>query len=132
MRERLRAAIIGAGFIGTVHARAVLASGAELVGVGDVNAERAAELQERVGARRWTSSIAELVEAPDVEVVHVCTPNHTHFKFAERALRAGKHVICEKPLATDAESTLRLLELADATGLVAAVPFVYRYYPMVS
>ena len=131
MRERLRAAIIGAGFIGTVHARAVLASGAELVGVSDVHAERAAGLQEQVGARRWTRSSAELIEAPDVEVVHVCTPNDTHFKFAERALRAGKHVICEKPLATGAENSLRLLELADASGLVAAVPFVYRYYPMV-
>ena len=68
---------------------------------------------------------------PDVDVVHICTPNHLHLPLAEAALAAGKHVICEKPLATDVAGARRLVDAAAAAGTAAAVPFVYRYYPTV-
>jgi predicted dehydrogenase len=64
-----------------------------------------------------------------VDVVHICAPNHTHVALAEAALAAGKHVICEKPLALDAAGAQRLTAAAAASGRIAAVPFVYRYYP---
>jgi predicted dehydrogenase len=63
--------------------------------------------------------------------VHVCTPNHLHAPLAEAALHAGKHVVCEKPLATTAAEAERLLEAAQRSGRVATVPFVYRYHPVV-
>ena len=63
--------------------------------------------------------------------MHICTPNHLHLPLAEAALAAGKHVICEKPLALDAAGARRLVEAAAGSGLQAAVPFVYRYYPTV-
>ena len=66
-----------------------------------------------------------------MDVVHVCTPNHLHLPLAEAALMAGKHVICEKPLALDVAGARRLTELAVASGRRALVPFVYRYHPMV-
>ncbi len=66
-----------------------------------------------------------------VDTVHVCTPNATHAPFAERVLRAGKHVICEKPLGVSLEQAERMVEVAADSGLVATVPFVYRYHPLV-
>ena len=69
--------------------------------------------------------------SPDVDVVHICTPNHLHAPFARMALSRGKHVICEKPLATTSADAAELVELARSAGVVAAVPFIYRYYPTV-
>ena len=66
-----------------------------------------------------------------MDVVHICTPNHLHVPLAELALAAGKHVICEKPIALDGDGAQRLADAAAAAGRIAAVPFVYRYYPTV-
>jgi predicted dehydrogenase len=127
---RTRSAIVGAGFIGGVHAAAVRAAGGVIVGVADSDVERARLLQARVWAERATASAGELISAEDVDVVHVCTPNAVHAPLVKEVLRAGKHVICEKPLATSAKEAAALEGLAARTGVVAAVPFVYRYYPM--
>lgn len=127
----VRSAIVGAGFIGQVHAAAVRAAGGVVVGVADRNFEAARALQERVQSGRATAAAEELIVAHDVDVVHVCTPNATHVPLVRDVLRAGKHVICEKPLATSAREAARLVELAEEADVVAAVPFVYRYYPMV-
>jgi predicted dehydrogenase len=72
-----------------------------------------------------------MATSPDVDVVHICTPNHLHAGLAEAALAAGKHVVCEKPLATDASAARRLAVAAAGSGRVATVPFVYRFYPVV-
>jgi predicted dehydrogenase len=127
----LKAAIAGTGFIGRVHARALRLAGAELVGVAASSPSSAASAAAELGAARAFDSADELVRDPDVDVVHICTPNHLHVPLAEAALAAGKHVICEKPLATDAAGAQQLAELAAASRLQAAVPFVYRYYPTV-
>ncbi|MGH2716870.1 MAG: Gfo/Idh/MocA family protein [Thermoleophilaceae bacterium] len=127
----LRAAIAGTGFIGRVHARSARLAGAELVGVSASSPERAAAAANELGAARGFASSEELVSSPDVDVVHVCTPNSLHVALAEAALRAGKHVICEKPIATNAADAARLRDALAASGAVLAVPFVYRYYPMV-
>jgi predicted dehydrogenase len=127
----LRAAIAGVGFIGAVHARSALLAGARLVGVAASSADRAAAAAQRLRAERGFASSEELVAAGDVDVVHICTPNRLHAPLAEAALRAGKHLICEKPLATTAEDARRLAALAAETGRVATVPFVYRYNPVV-
>jgi predicted dehydrogenase len=129
MSDRIRSAVIGAGFIGTVHARAVRAAGGDLVAVADSNQGSAAA--ERLAADRAAASWQEIVAANDVDVVHICTPNHLHAPIAQAALAAGKHVICEKPLSIDVESALAVAEAAGAAGVVAAVPFVYRFYPTV-
>jgi predicted dehydrogenase len=127
----VRAGIIGAGFIGGVHARAVRAAGGVVACVAEVDRDRATDAQRRLGAVRSTASVADLVEGDDVEVVHVCTPNALHAGAVEMALRAGKHVICEKPLATNVDDARRLEAMADGGGVVATIPFVYRYYPAV-
>ena len=125
-----RVGVIGAGFIGEVHARALRRAGARLVGVAASSPETTAEAVTRLGAERGFGA-EDLATSPDVDVVHICTPNHLHRPLAQAALEAGKHVVCEKPLATDPGEAAELSALADRSGGVATVPFVYRFYPMV-
>ncbi len=127
----LQAAIAGTGFIGKVHARSVRLAGAELAGVAASTPETAQAAAAELGADRAFDSAEELVRDPGIDVVHICTPNHLHLPLAEAALAAGKHVICEKPLALDAAGAQRLVDAAADSGSHAAVPFVYRYYPTV-
>jgi predicted dehydrogenase len=129
MGSELRAAIAGTGFIGSVHARSARLAGARLVGVAASSPESAAAAAAELDAERAFESAEELVTSADVDVVHICTPNYLHVPLAEAALDAGKHVICEKPLAIDAAGAKRLVEAAAAANRCAAVPFVYRYYP---
>jgi predicted dehydrogenase len=127
----VRVAIAGTGFIGAVHARSARLAGARLVGVAASSPERGLLAAAALGAERSFATAEELVESPDVDVVHICTPNHLHLPLAEAALAAGKHVICEKPLAVDDRGAEEMVEAAASAGRVTAVPFVYRYYPTV-
>src|SRR5215204_4565464 len=127
----LRVAIAGSGFIGRVHARSARLAGAHLVGIAASSRESARAAASELGADRAFDSAEDLVRDPDVDVVHICTPNHLHVPLSEAALAAGKHVVCEKPLASDSSAARHLLDLAAETGLLTGVPFVYRYYPTV-
>lgn len=131
MTDRLRAGIIGAGFMGRVHSHAVRVAGADLVAVAGSSPAAAREAAARLGAERAAGTPGELIDSPDIDVVHVCTPNGTHRELAAAALAAGKHVVCEKPLATTLDDAALLAELARRSAAVTAVPFVYRYYPAV-
>lgn len=131
MVETLGVAIIGAGMMGEVHTRAARLAGANVRGVVASSPERGFHAAERLGIDRAYSSAEEAIGDAGVSVVHVCTPNASHFSLALAALEAGKHVICEKPLATSAKDAETLALAARASGRVAAVPFVYRYHPMV-
>ena len=128
--QPLRVGVLGAGFIGEVHARAVRRAGARLVGVAASTPSSTEAAVGRLGADKAFDAEA-LVVSPDIDVVHVCTPNHLHRPLAEAALSAGKHVVCEKPLATGETDAVDLSSAARAAGSVATVPFVYRFYPMV-
>jgi predicted dehydrogenase len=130
MEETLGAAIVGAGFIGAVHARSARLAGARIVGVAASSPERSQKAAARLGAERAEADAEALATADDVDVVHVCTPNHLHAPLARAALAAGKHVVCEKPLALDGAEAVSVTAAAEAAGRVATVPFVYRYNPM--
>ena len=129
--RKLGIAIVGTGMIGAVHRRAALLAGAEVRGVAASSPQRAREMAQAWDVARAYGDIGEVVADPQVQVVHVCTPNHLHRAMAQAALEAGKHVICEKPLATTVDDARALAALAASTGLVATVPFVYRYHPVV-
>lgn len=128
---RRRVAILGAGMIASVHRRAALLAGAEVTGVLASTPERSREVAGEWGLETAYAGLEEVLADDRVDVVHICTPNATHAPFAEAALRAGKHVVCEKPLGVAPEEAERMAELAAGSGLVATVPFVYRYHPMV-
>ncbi|WP_232821776.1 Gfo/Idh/MocA family protein [Desertihabitans aurantiacus] len=123
--------VVGGGFMASVHSRAARAAGATLVAVASSSPERSRAAAEQLGFASAASSVEELVAHPDVDVVHVCTPNALHAAQAEAVLAAGKHVVCEKPLATSVADAERLVGLAEQAGVVATVPFVYRFYPLV-
>jgi predicted dehydrogenase len=127
----LRAGLIGAGFIGGVHARAIHSSGATLTRVAGSTPAAGEAAARRLGARAGAESVEALIDSDDVDVVHICTPNATHAALAERAIAAGKAVVCEKPLATSVADADRLVRAAESAGVVTAVPFVYRFYPTV-
>src|SRR3954452_1140032 len=131
MDDPLRVGIAGTGFIGSVHARAAKAAGAVLAGVTSSSAEAAEAAAATLGAERGFASSEALIADPSIDVLHICTPNHLHVPLAEAAIAAGKHVICEKPLALSGDDAARLATAADAAGVQAGVPFVYRYYPTV-
>lgn len=127
----IRAAVIGTGFIGAVHAEAIRRVGAELVGVLGSSPERGSAGAQRIGTTAF-ASLEELL-ASDVDVVHVTSPNSLHAEHAVAALQAGKHVVCEKPLATtlsDAERMARVADVAAHSGLVSAICFNVRFYPL--
>jgi predicted dehydrogenase len=126
----LRVAIAGAGMIARVHLDAARRAGARVVGICASTPERSKAAAERHGVERAYESAQELAGADGVDVVHVCTPNSSHYALAELALRSGKHVVCEKPLATNAREADALARSARSSGLIGAVPFVYRYHPM--
>ncbi|MHA7220967.1 Gfo/Idh/MocA family protein [Arthrobacter sp. RHLT1-20] len=130
-RAVLRAGFIGSGFMTGIHARAVRAVGAIPAGVASSTPESAEAASVRLGLGPAFSSVEQLLADDSIDVVHICTPNTTHAELTEAAIRAGKHVICEKPLATSAADGARLTRLAADADAVGVVPFVYRFHPMV-
>ena len=125
----MRAGLIGGGFMGAVHARSARAAGADVVAVAASSPASAARAAERLGIAHAADSVDALL-AQDLDVVHVCSSNAAHLEHALAVLGAGIPVVCEKPLATSAADAGRLVDAARAAGVVATVPFVYRFHPM--
>ncbi len=123
--SELRAAVVGTGFIGVVHVEALRRLNVQVAGVVGSTEERA---RAKAIAPAYPSYEA-LLEDRDVDVVHLTTPNHLHYPQVKMALEAGKHVVCEKPLALDSEQSAELLELAARSGLVHCTNFNIRFYP---
>lgn len=130
-KRPLRSGIVGTGFIGEVHTRAVRAAGGVVAGVAAATPELAQQGARSVGAPWAAESVAALIESDDIDVVHVCTPNVHHLAIAELALKMGKPVICEKPLALSGDDAQHLADLAATNDVATGVPFVYRYYPTI-
>jgi predicted dehydrogenase len=122
----LKAGVVGTGFIGVVHVDALRRLGVEVTGVVGSTPERAASK----GIAPAYESYEALLADERVDVVHLTTPNHLHYPQVKEALAAGKHVVCEKPLATTSEESAELLALAEASGLVHCTNFNIRFYPM--
>jgi predicted dehydrogenase len=128
--RRWRIGVIGTGFIGVVHIAALRSLGLEVLAVASTDAGRAAEKARQFGVARAYGSAEELLDDPEIDVVHVASPNHLHLPHTTAALQAGKHVVCEKPLAMDSRESGDLVRLAAEKRLVNAVNFNLRYYPL--
>jgi predicted dehydrogenase len=131
MSKQLNVAVIGTGFIGRVHARSARLAGAHVIGVAASTPERSSAAAASMNVPKAYSTGLDATRDPEVDVIHICTPNAFHLEVAQAALEAGKHVVCEKPLATSLSDARMLMNLAQAKGLVATVPFVNRFHPMV-
>ncbi|MGC8643933.1 MAG: Gfo/Idh/MocA family protein [Isosphaeraceae bacterium] len=129
--SRPKVALIGGGFIGPVHAEALRRIGVEVAGLLDISPERAKPLAERSGIARVYSTLDELLADSSISAVHIASPNNVHFEHAKRSLEAGKHVLCEKPLAISTKETAELVKVAAAhPKLAAGVNYNLRFYPL--
>ncbi|MDP5219502.1 Gfo/Idh/MocA family oxidoreductase [Ruegeria sp. 2205SS24-7] len=124
------AAVIGTGFIGSVHVQALRRLGVQVRGVLGSSPERGAERAREIGLSHSYGSLEELLADDSVSVVHVTSPNHAHYPQVKAILEAGKHVICEKPLAMTSAQSAEMVEIAKASGKVAAVCYNIRFYPL--
>jgi predicted dehydrogenase len=129
--KKIKVAVAGLGFIGPAHIEALRRiPNIEVSAISDIDPETAKAKAQALGIEKYTDDFDELISG-DIDSVHICTPNNLHFAMAKKALLAGKHVICEKPLATTIAEAEELVALAKEKKLINAVHFNIRYYPLI-
>lgn len=127
--KKLGVAVIGTGFWGRNHARVFKElEETELLAVCDINAERVKNVAKQFGVRAYTS-MGKLLKRKDVEAVSNCVWSLNLAKETLKALKAGKHVLVEKPMATNVKQAEKLLETAEEEGLHLSVGFLMRFIP---
>ena len=132
MRSSIGVGLIGTGFIGKVHLEALSRIGnVRVAAVTDTNKKSAEESAALFGIPAVASDYREIIDNPDIDVIHNCTPNKHHFNITKEALAAGKQVLSEKPLSMDLSEAEALVELAEKKQAVTGIHFCYRYYPAV-
>ena len=128
---KINVGIAGLGFIGPAHIEALRRiPGIEVVAIAETSKKLAQEKAKNLGIKKYFDNFDDLLNS-GIDCVHICTPNYLHYQMAKTALDAGKHVVCEKPLATTVAEGRELLKLAEKKGLIHAVHFNIRYYPLV-
>jgi predicted dehydrogenase len=125
------AAVVGTGFIGAVHVEALRRLGVQVHGVVGSTHERASARALDLGLPPAYTTFETMLADKRVDVVHITSPNHLHHAHAKAALEAGKHVVCEKPLTVTSTESADLVRIAAESGLVHAVNFNLRFYPLV-
>ena len=125
-----KVAVIGLGFMGRTHIQSLRRLSADVHGVAGITEEEARKAAEELSIQKAYKNFDEAIEDKEIEVVHICTPNNLHYQQSKKALEAGKHVLCEKPLAMTSHESRQLVELAQKTGLMTAVNYNLRFYPI--
>jgi predicted dehydrogenase len=125
--SQLGAAVVGTGFGCLTHARALRAAGFEVRALVGQNAERTAARAERCAIPVAATSLADAFARADIDAVTIATPPHTHAPLAFDAIAAGKHVLCEKPFARDADEARAILDAANAAGVVHMLGTEFRW-----
>lgn len=138
--KEYRVGLLGMGMIGTVHAHCInalpfhyqnLPFRAKLTGVYNRTYEKASEAVKQYGFEFAAKTIDELISRDDIDVIDICLPNHLHEECVIKALEAGKHVYCEKPLCVSYEGALRMEAAAKKSGKKIQLAFNNRFYPAV-
>jgi predicted dehydrogenase len=123
-------AVAGTGFIGPVHVEALRRAGQNVVGILGSTPTKSRQAAAQLGLATGYDSFDEVLRDGRVQAVHIATPNRLHFEMAAQALRTGRHVVCEKPLAMTARESSELVRLAADSGVAAAVAYNIRFYPL--
>jgi len=126
----LNAAVIGAGFIGPVHVEAIRRLGIGIAGILGSGRSESQSAKYKLGLPKAYESYDEVLNDKGVQSVHIAVPNRLHFDMARRALLAGKHVMCEKPLSMNSKESAELVALAGKCSRAAGVNYNIRYYPL--
>ncbi|NRF92835.1 Gfo/Idh/MocA family oxidoreductase [Paenibacillus frigoriresistens] len=131
--ETIKVGIAGTGFSAMAHVEALRRLPfVEVWGICASSAQKSKEFADKMNIPMAYDSIESLVQDPDIQAVHNCTPNVLHFEINQKVLQAGKHLLSEKPLALNSSQSAILDELAKQSNVVSGVCFNYRHYPMVS
>ena len=125
-----KAAIIGTGFMGPAHTEALRRLGVTVAGILGSSPEKSQQAANSLGIPRAYDTYQQVLADDEIHVVHITTPNRLHVEQASLALKAGKHVHCEKPLAMTSAESAALVELAAQSGLAAGVNYNIRFYPL--
>ena len=130
--KKIKVAIFGIGFMGRVHTEGLRRLGnVEVIGVAGRTAEAARKFADNLGIERSTGNYQDLLADPELDAVHICTPNELHFPMAQAAMQAGKHVLCEKPLASTIDEAKAMIALAAEKKLANCTFYNVRAYPQV-
>lgn len=130
--KTLKAGIIGTGYIGPAHVEALRRLGnVEVAAVAEANQQLAEKKAGQLSIAKAYGNYKDMLDDPNIDVVHNCTPNFMHLQVNKDILNASKHCISEKPLGMNSKESAELVALAKEKGLVNAVNFNYRYYPLV-
>lgn len=128
--KKLKVAIFGTGFMGRVHTESLRRLGnVEVAGVAGSSTERARKFADEVGIDHATGDYRELLEDASIDAVHICSPNSLHYEMTIASLNAGKHVMCEKPLAASVSEAKKMIELAQEKNLANCTLYNIRSYP---
>lgn len=127
----IKVGIVGTGFIGPAHLEALRRNNIKVAGLAEATADLAEAKASELGIDKAYDSFESLIADPEIQVVHLATPNYLHFPQARAALMAGKHVVSEKPLAMNSGESAELVRLAADRKLVNAINFNLRFYPIV-
>lgn len=130
MTAALHPAVVGTGFIGPVHVEALRRLGHNRIALVGSSPDRARAVAGKLGLERVYGSYDEMLADPEVKVVHLTTPNRLHYQECRQAIAAGKHVLCEKPLAMTSAESGELAALADKVAVATGVCYNVRYYPL--
>ena len=128
--ENMKVAVVGAGFIGPVHAEALRRLGIPVTGILGCDERESQSAREALGLPRAYKDFDDLLGDAEVQSVHLAVPNVFHYEMSKKALNAGKHVMCEKPLGMNTTETAELVELARSKDLAAGVCYNIRFYPV--
>ena len=132
MMKTIKVGIIGAGFMGTAHLENLRRiPGIEVKAIADIKPENAKILADKFGISQVYENWRELVNNPEIDVLHNCTPNYLHFEINKAAILAGKAIISEKPLTNSVAESEELVKLAREKKILTAVNFNYRNYPII-
>ena len=138
--QTLGVGMIGYGFIGKVHCYAhqslpllydPLPARTRLVGVCTATESSGKKAQEQAGFQFATTDYRDLLERDDIDLIHICTPNEAHYSAILDALRAGRHIYCDKPLALNVEEAAEIVALARTVPTVQQMTFNYRFVPAI-
>ena len=128
--KRFKVGVVGLGFIGPAHIEGIRRLGDEVLGIVGIDLDEAQTKAEELQIEKAYASFDEMIADPEIDIVHICSPNYLHYSHSVKALEAGKHVICEKPLTVTSEESAALVELAKTKNLASAVNYNLRYYPV--
>jgi len=127
--KQYRAGVVGMGFVGKIHVETIRRLGnVEVVAVADtINAQKSAESMQ---IPHGFADYREMIDTMNLDMIHICTPNNSHFEIAMYALENGVNVLCEKPMTTSVDDAITLVNKVKEAGLVFALNFHNRFYPM--